>query len=198
MTIWDQRYSKSEYLYGKDPNDFLVQAAPLIPSGPVLCLAAGEGRNAVYLAKQGYAVTAVDISAMGLDKARRLADAAGVKITTEVVDLADYRIVPDYWSGIISIFAHLPPVARAQLHRRCVAGLAPGGMMVIEAYTPAQLQHKTGGPSTASLMMDLQSLEAELQGLEFKYGVEIEREFSEGTLHRGIGAVVQVIAIKPV
>lgn len=197
MTIWDRRYSKSEYLYGKEPNDFVVQATPLIPPGPVLCLAAGEGRNAVYLAQQGYSVTAVDMSAVGLNKAQRLAAAAGVQITTEVADLADFKISTGYWSGIISIFAHLPPITRARLHQHCVAGLAPGGLLVLEAFTPAQLMFKTGGPSMASLMMDLATLQQELQGLEFKYGVETERELAEGSLHQGLAAVVQVIGIKP-
>ncbi|PSN10995.1 SAM-dependent methyltransferase [filamentous cyanobacterium CCP5] len=195
--MWDRRYSKSDYLYGKEPNDFVVQAAPLIPPGPVLCLAAGEGRNAVYLAQQGYAVKAVDISIVGLDKAKRLAAAAGVEIETEVVALADFKIPANYWGGILSIFAPLPPIARAKLHRQCVAGLVPGGMLVLEAYTPAQLQLKTGGPATASLMMDLAILHHELAGLEFKYGVETERQIVEGSGHHGLGSVVQVIAVKP-
>lgn len=197
MTIWDRRYSKSEYLYGKSPNDFLVQVAASIPPGRVLCLAAGEGRNAVYLAQLGYEVKAVDGSAIGLEKAQRLAVAAQVSIETEVADLADFKVVPDTWSGIISIFAHLPPLVRSQLHRQCVDGLVPGGVMVIEAFTPQQLNYGTGGPSVASLMMDLATLQQELQGLEFKHGIELERLLSEGPLHQGLGAVVQVLAIKP-
>lgn len=197
MTIWDKRYSKAEYLYGKEPNDFLVQAAPQIPPGPVLCLAEGEGRNAVYLAEHGYSVTAVDASVVGLEKAQHLARERGVGITTHVLDLADFEIQPDYWSGIVSIFCHLPPLLRETVHRRCVAGLMPGGVLVLEAYTPQQLKLKTGGPPTASLMMQLDDLLKELQGLEFLHAVEVERHLAEGTQHNGPSAVVQIVAVKP-
>lgn len=197
MTIWDKRYSKLDYIYGKAPNDFLVQATRHIPQGPVLCLGDGEGRNGVYLAQQGFEVTSVDGSAIGLQKARQLATEAGVTITTKVIDLVDYVIQPQYWSGIVSIFCHLPPLAREAVHRDCVAGLAPGGVFVLEAYTPQQLSLKTGGPPTASLMMSLEMLEKELTGLEFWHGVELQREIHEGTMHNGLSAVVQVLALKP-
>ena len=111
----------------------------LYPPGPVLCLAEGEGRNAVYLATQGRDVTAVDQSEVGLAKAARLAAARGVSVKPVHADLRDYVIEPGVWSGIVAIFAHLPPQLRRKVHAVVVSGLRPGGVMILEAYTPAQL-----------------------------------------------------------
>ena len=165
--MWDQRYSGQAYAYGTEPNAFLVAMAPRLPTGRVLCLGEGEGRNAVWLASQGYDVTAVDASRVGLQKAQRLAAERGVTITTVHSDLADYDIEPGNWDGIVSVFCHLPPELRAAVHRRCVAGLCSGGVMLLEAYTPGQLVHGTGGPPTVELMMDSEILRKEFAGLEF-------------------------------
>lgn len=195
--MWDERYSDEEYVYGKDPNDFLANAAGKIPKGRVLCIAEGEGRNAVFLAQQGYDVVAVDSSAVGLGKARKLAEEHGVNIETIVCDLANYDIEPDSLDGVVSIFAHVPPEVRKELHRQIVNGLRSGGVLVLEAYRPDQLKFKTGGPPTAEFMMTLENLEEELKGLNFDYGVELDRDVVEGKFHTGKGAVVQLIGVKP-
>lgn len=194
--MWDKRYSSEEYVYGKQPNDFLVSVIDQIPMGRVLCLAEGEGRNAVYLAKQGYEVLAVDSSSVGLAKARKLADEQGVEIQTQHMDLADFDITPDYWDAIVSIFCHVPPDIRSRLHQKVVAGLKPGGVLVLEAYTPKQIEMGTGGPPVAELTMSLVALESELNGLEFAHALECERDVIEGLFHTGRGAVVQLLARK--
>ena len=195
--MWDQRYSAQEYVYGKEPNDFLVSVASEWPPGRVLCLGEVEGRNAVWLAQRGFAVTAVDASTIGLAKARRLAGERGVAIETIGADLAHFVFEPGHWDAVVSIFCHLPAAVRAALHRRVVAGLRSGGRFVLEAYTPRQLQLGTGGPPVLELMMDLQTLRAELAGLDFAHAVETEREIQEGQFHHGVGAVVQILARKP-
>ena len=195
--MWDQRYSGEAYAYGTEPNEFLVAMAPRLPLGRVLCLGEGEGRNAVWLASQGHDVTAADASRVGLEKAERLAVERGVTITTVHSDLAKHEIDPDAWDGIVSVFCHLPPALRAEVHRRCVSGLRSGGVMLLEAYTPRQLGHGTGGPPAAELMMDEETLRAELAGLEFMHLQECEREIHEGAFHNGLGAVVQVVGRKP-
>jgi SAM-dependent methyltransferase len=194
---WDERYSAEEYAYGTAPNGFLAESAHRIPGGRVLCLAEGEGRNAVYLAGQGYDVTVVDWSAVGLEKATRLARDNGVTIDCVCSNLADFHIEPAHWNGIVTIFGHLPREIRARLYGEVVAGLAPGGVFVLEAYTPDQVGRGTGGPPVPELMMDLVSLEKELEGLTFEVGREILREIREGNRHTGEGAVVQVVAAKP-
>jgi len=195
--MWDERYDNPEYVYGTEPNEFLAGAASRIPPGRVLSLADGEGRNGVFLATLGYEVTSVDSSAVGLEKARRLAATRNVPLTTVVADLADYVIAPDAWEGIVSIFCHLPPALRRRVHGQVVRGLAPGGIFVLESYSVRQLLHGTGGPSSEELLVTLDALRAELAGLDLLHAVELERDVHEGTLHHGRSAVVQVIARRP-
>ena len=195
--MWDERYATDEYLYGTEANTFLTSVIDRIPPGRVLCLAEGEGRNAVWLAEQGRSVTAVDASPVGLAKARQLAAARGAHIDAVVADLADYPIPADHWDAIVSIFCHIRPDLRLDLHRRSVRGLRPGGVFVLEAYTPAQLRYRTGGPPHEAMLMTLAGLRQELAGLDFVHAVECEREVVEGRLHHGLGAVVQVVAVRP-
>ncbi|MCB1054637.1 MAG: class I SAM-dependent methyltransferase [Acidobacteria bacterium] len=195
---WDQRFSGDDYLYGTEPNDFLREHAQFLPPGRVLSLAEGEGRNGVFLAERGYRVVGADSSAVGLSKARRLAAERGVEIETHLVDLAELEIEPRAWQGVVSIFCHLPRPVRRRLYRQVVEGLAPGGVLLLEAYNPAQLGRGTGGPPVAELMVDLVSLREDLAGLELLHAVELERDIEEGRLHRGPSAVVQVVARRPV
>ncbi|TRO79105.1 SAM-dependent methyltransferase [Desulfuromonas acetexigens] len=195
--MWDQRYAADEYVYGKKPNDFLAEVSGRLAPGKVLCLAEGEGRNAVFLAGRGHAVTAVDASAVGLEKARKLAAERGVEIAVRVADLADFAIAPASWDAVVAIFCHLPPDLRRLVHRRVVDGLRPGGRFILEAYTPRQLQFKTGGPPTAELLMTLADLKEELTGLDFEIAEEIERDIHEGHCHFGRGAVARILGRKP-
>lgn len=110
--MWDERYSTEEYAYGTAPNEFLVKNAHHIPKGKVLSLAEGEGRNAVFLAQQGYSVTAVDASLVGLNKARKLAEKKGVIVEFIHASLADYDLGEKQWDGIVSIFCPLPSTIR--------------------------------------------------------------------------------------
>jgi hypothetical protein len=195
--MWDDRYSEPGFAYGTRPNDFLVSVADRIPTGPVLCVAEGEGRNAVFIASRGHAVTAVDGSAVGMHKAAALATERGLELTTIVADLGDYDPGLARWAGVVSIFAHTPPVVRVAVHRKLVAALQPGGVLILEAYTPAQVGRGTGGPQNPAMTMTLAGLRDELAGLEFESGRELEREVIEGRYHTGTAAVVQVLARKP-
>jgi SAM-dependent methyltransferase len=194
--MWDERFSEPGYAYGTEPNDFLVSVAERIPKGRVLSLAEGEGRNAAFLAGLGHDVTAVDTSSVGLAKAENLARDRGVSITTVNADLAGFVIEPAIWQGIVSIYCHLPPNIRADLHRRCVAGLAPSGVFILEGFTPRQLEHGTGGPKNVELLMEPHDLRKELAGLDLEIAHEIVRTVSAGKYHGGNAAVVQVLAVK--
>lgn len=195
--MWDERYSEPGYAYGTEPNDFLVSVADRIPDGPVLSLAEGEGRNAVFLAGLGHEVTAVDASSVGLAKADRLAAERGVSITTVHADLADFEIKPGQWQAIVSIYCHIAPELRSDLHRRCVSGLASGGVFILEAFTPRQLAHGTGGPKDVDLLMEPDDLRRELEGLDVETFQEIERTVSAGKYHGGTAVVLQILAAKP-
>ena len=194
--MWDERYSDDKYIYGTTPNDFLRQQAANLTVGDTLCLAEGEGRNAVFLASLGHTVTAVDSSAVGLAKAQELAKANGQSIEVQTVDLADFDLEEARWDTIISIFAHVPPPIRQRVHAQIAQALKPGGTLVLEAYTPAQLGKGTGGPPAAALMMSLDSLKEEITDLLFEHAVELDREIIEGVGHSGVGSVVQLIATK--
>ena len=196
--MWDERYSAEEYAYGTTPNEFLVEKVSCIPKDKVLSLAEGEGRNAVFLAKQGYAVTAVDASLVGLNKARKLAEENGVVVEFIHADLADYDLGENKWDGIVSIFCPLPSSLRKALYKKVVAGLKQDGVFLLEAYTPDQLKHGTGGGNSVDVMQTKESLRFELAGLEFNHLTELERDVREGVYHTGIGSVVQAIATKEI
>lgn len=198
MISWDERYAGDGFFYGTEPNDFLKEQARWIaPAGQVLCLAEGEGRNATHLAGLGHTVTAVDQSAVGLEKASRLAASRGVALRTEQADLADWHLQPGAWDAVVSIWCHLPSVLRSRVHREVVAGLRPGGVFILEAYTPDQMRNGTGGPKDPDLMPTLAQLQAELAGLVFEIGIERERDVREGGGHTGHSSVVQVVARRP-
>ncbi len=194
--MWDKRYSAEEYVYGKEPNDFLRENFAKLKKGKVLCIGDGEGRNSVFLAKQGLEVTALDLSAVGLKKAEKLAKENDVNISTIHADLNDYEFEAETWDCIVSIFCHLPPNVRKKVHKGVVTGLKKDGIFLLESYTPKQLEFGTGGPPNADMMMTLEILEKELAGLKFIHGVETIREVYEGKLHSGKATVVQGIVLK--
>ncbi len=194
--MWDKRYSDKSYVYGTEPNDFLRDQANSLPIGDTLCLGEGEGRNAVFLAGLGHKVMALDASATGLAKAQKLAIQRGVKIETIHADLANYELEANRWDVIVAIYCHLPPPLRMRVHGQIAQSLRPGGIFILEAFTPRQLEFKTGGPPVVEMMMDLEGLRNELTGLDFDIGQELVREVHEGTHHNGTSAVVQLVARK--
>lgn len=199
--MWDERYSASEYVYGTEPNTFMVEQIQKLgewPGARTLELAGGEGRNGVWLAQRGFAVTIVDGSEVGLTKARGLAKSRGVAVETIHADLGTFEVEREGWDMVVSIWAHLPSRIRARLHAALVAGLRPGGVFLLEAYTPAQLAYTTGGPRDLDLLMTREALADELAGLDLVLAQEIERDVQEGVHHGGRSAVVQIVARKPV
>jgi len=197
MVDWDERYREPGYAYGTMPNDFIIAVSDRIPRNRILSLAEGEGRNAVYLATLGCTVTAVDSSAVGLCKAEALAAERNVAITTVVADLAEFKIKPEQWDGIVSCYCHIPSSIRAPLHQAAVRGLKPGGVFVLEAFSKEQLAYDSGGPKDIDMLMSLDDLKNELAGLEFIRATTLERDVREGTRHTGLASVVQIFAVKP-
>lgn len=195
--MWNERYSAEAYAFGTQPNDFLASMLDRLPKGKALCLAEGEGRNAVWLAEHGWDVTAVDVAEVGLAKAQQLAAERDVSINTIHADLADFEIGAKQWDLIVSVFCHLPLALRQRVHAACVSGLNSGGAVLLEAYTPLQLEYKTGGPPVVDLMMTAEALEQEFDGLRFEHLNECVRDVTEGQYHTGDGAVVQMFATKP-
>ena len=196
-TKWDKRYGAADFFYGTEPNDFLRAEAARLPRGDVLCLGDGEGRNGVWLAEQGHTVTSIDLSAVGLAKAAALAETRGVRLTTVQADLATFDLGRDRWHGVVSVFCHLPSALRRDVYARVVRALRPGGVVLLESYTPAQLGRGTGGPPDVDMLVDLVSLRTDFAELEMLHAVERERDVREGKGHRGPSSVVQLIGRKP-
>lgn len=201
--MWDERYGEDGFAYGTEPNDWLAAQMDQIPPGDVLFLAEGEGRNAVAVAvhrkERGVPgrIVAVDLSETGLEKARALGAERGVEIETVATDLAEFTIGEGCWAGVVSVWGHMPPPVRKKVHAAVVKGLCGGGVMILEAYRPEQLEHGTGGPPVAAAMMSAAGLREELAGLEFEILEEVTRHIAEGKYHHGTSATVQLLARKP-
>lgn len=193
--MWNERYASNEFAYGTEPNSFLVQNATLLTS-PVLSLAEGEGRNAVFLASLGLDVLGVDASDVGLAKAQKLAASRGLAIRTQVADLASYEPPEDHFGSVISISAHLPSQLRNSLYPLVELSLRPGGVILLEAYAKSQISRNTGGPKDPDMLMDLAELKQQFPNCEPILAQEIEREVIEGEFHTGLACVVQFIARK--
>jgi SAM-dependent methyltransferase len=164
--FWDQRYEGRPYVYGVEPNTFLTRQRHRLERGwSVLAVADGEGRNGVWLAGQGMRVHAVDQSAVGLQKAMKLALDRGVTLRTTCADLTDWDWPEAAYDAVACIFLHLRPEHRATVHRAMARALKPGGVLILEAFHPAQLQYGTGGPPVAEMLYDPADLRADFAGL---------------------------------
>ena len=194
---WDQRFASTGFVYGEQPNDFLKEHASGLKAGQALCLAEGEGRNAVFLAELGHQVCAQDISPVGLGKAKELAQRRSVNIHTLCCDLAAFHPEPASLDLIAAIWMHLEPELRATVLQRAVEALRPGGHLLIEAYSPKQLGFSSGGPTRRELLIDAAQLQHELAALKPLILQEVEREIAEGSAHQGPSAVVQFFGRKP-
>lgn len=191
--FWDSRYAEADWAYGCEPNDFLREQAQQLQAGEALCLAEGQGRNAVYLASLGHRVTAQDLSPVGLERAEQLAHQRGVTIECLCCDLNDLQLEAESTDLVVAIWMHLP----ADVHAKALRALRPGGHLILEAYTPRQLPLGTGGPPTAELLIEPDQVRTEWQGLDWLVLREQERWIEEGPYHRGQSAVVQAVGRKP-
>lgn len=193
--MWNQRYASDEFVYGTEPNSFLAEHANVLMS-PVLSLAEGEGRNAVFLASLGLQVHGVDGSEVGLAKAQALAHSKGVEIQTEVADLRTFEPPANAYGSVVSISAHLPSKIRHRLYPLVERCLKPGGIILLEAYSEDQLARDTGGPKDADMLMTQAKIEQEFPNCEPILLRELEREICEGQYHTGMASVVQFIGKK--
>ena len=193
--FWNKRYADRNYLYGTEPNSFLTEHSSLL-SSPVLSLSEGEGRNAVFLASRGLEVVGVDISAVALEKAERLAESCGVEIKTLVADLATFEPEENYYGSVISISAHLPSPVRNRLYPLIERSLKRDGVVILEAFSENQLSRSTGGPKDADMLMTVEKLKQEFPNLEPVLLHEVEREVAEGAGHTGLASVIQFIGRK--
>ena len=196
---WNKRFETADYLFGTEPNTYLQAQARHLPArGSALCVADGEGRNSVWLARQGLQVDAFDISAVGVAKARTLAADAGVQVQYDVAD-CDSRAWPAaHYDVVAAIFIQFAdPEMRTRLFANMVKTLRPGGLLIVQGYTPKQLEYKTGGPPQVENLYNellLREAFAALTTIELRM---YEDNLAEGAQHHGRSALAGLVARKP-
>lgn len=199
LDFWNTRYATVDYVFGTAPNAFLAsQASRLQPGWRVLAVADGEGRNGVWLAQQGRVVHAVDGSPVALEKAARLAAAHGVTLQTETVDLLNWDWPLAAYDCVVAIFIQFaPPGQRERLIDGIWRSLKPGGLVLLQGYTPEQVSYGTGGPSDPANMYteaDLRRWFGDWNIIELRTHVS---QIDEGAGHRGLSALIDLVAIRP-
>jgi cyclopropane fatty-acyl-phospholipid synthase-like methyltransferase len=192
--FWNARYAEPGFAYGAEPNAFLVsQKNRLKPGMKALAVADGEGRNGVWLAQQGLDVLSVDGSEVGLRKAQELAQNRGVSIRPELADLTTWKWPEQEFDLVVAIFIHFMPEFRARMHAKMLRALKPDGVLIMEAFTPKQLEYKTGGPPVKEMLYTADMLRADFKAGEILHLEEILTGLNEGPYHRGTAAVVRLM-----
>ena len=194
---WDERYGIDEYVYGKEPNLFLKENFQKIPKGNVLCVADGEGRNSVWLAKNGYNITSIDFSPKAVEKTNRLAQENYVSIKTICNDLLSYNFVENKYDWIVSIFSHFKSEDTKSLHQKYYNALKPGSVFLFEAFAKEQLQLNTGGPKDILLLYDIEDIRNSFPNGKIELLKKDIVYLHEGDLHDGKAVVVRAIIQKP-
>ena len=193
---WNKRFEPADYVFGTEPNDYLREHAVQWQAGSrVLCVADGEGRNSVWLARRGIVVDAFDISDVGVAKARKLAATAGVTVAFDVCDCDAFRWPEATYDGIAAIFVQFAdPAMRTRLFAHMIRALKPGGIVVLLGYGPKQLEYKTGGPSLLEHLYTAEMLREAFAATEIIELREYDDDLTEGTRHRGRSALVGLVA----
>jgi SAM-dependent methyltransferase len=196
---WEARYSAPDYVFGKEPNYFLVKCKPLLPpTGRVLAVADGEGRNSVWLAEQGLDVHAIDFSPTAQDKARALARECGVNVIFELADVHNWTYPEAAYDVVCEIFTQFSTLTERVLKWAGMRkALKPGGLLIIQGYTRKQLVYGTGGPKQLDQLYTRPMLEKAFAGFQHMVFTEEELEMHEGTSHSGISAVIGLTCQKP-
>jgi len=196
---WNKRFEHAAYLFGTEPNVYLRAHAHLYPkSGRVLCVADGEGRNSVWLARQGLQVDAFDISEVGVAKARKLAQDAGVDVNYAVADCDRWPWPQGRYDMVAAIFIQFAdPDMRARLFANMVGALKPGGLLILQGYTPRQLEYKTGGPPILANLYTEELLRTSFAALDLLELRMYEDDLAEGEHHLGHSALAGLVARKP-
>lgn len=197
---WDRRYAAAEgFLFGRGPNAFLAAEAHRLVAGQrVLCLADGEGRNGVFLAQRGLDVLSVDISPVALARARTFAAECRVAVRFEEANLANWRWPQEEYDAVAAIFIQFAgPRLRERIFAGIVGALRPGGLLLLQGYRPEQIAYGTGGPPDAANMYTESLLRAAFAEFEILSLATHDSVIAEGSAHRGISALIDLVARKP-
>jgi cyclopropane fatty-acyl-phospholipid synthase-like methyltransferase len=197
--FWDERYATDDYIFGTAPNVFLASQAGLIrPGMQALAIADGEGRNGVWLAERGVQVHAVDVSPVALKKAHKLAAERSVSLNFEQLDVLAWAWPENAYDLIVAIFIQFaPPPERDRIIAGIRRALKPGGLLILQGYTPKQVEFATGGPGNAANMYTAALLREWFGDWDIRHLHEHESFISEGSHHHGMSALIDLVAQKP-
>ncbi len=193
--FWNEKYQQDDYHYGLKPNRFLELMLESRPPGRLLFVAEGEGRNAVYAAKLGWEVYALDQSERAREKALALAEQEGVEIDYQIADASSFSSNQKF-DAIALIYTHFPPAIRAAIHQNMAQMLKPVGELWLEAFSPGQLEFQSGGPKSLEMLYTPELLQEDFKDLQIRQAEVKRYELDEGPGHQGIGEVIRFRAVK--
>lgn len=194
--FWNERYAEKEFVYGKAPNDFFKTQIDKLTAGKLLLPCEGEGRNAVYAAAKHWEVKAFDQSEKGKEKCLQLAHENNVIVNYQIADALEFDYGTDQYDLIALIFAHFPAAIRSNIHQKCVTALNPGGMLILEAYNPLQINNSSGGPKDTSMLYTDDMLAEDFKKIQILSIENFHTNLNEGAYHSGISDIVRLIAVK--
>jgi SAM-dependent methyltransferase len=196
--VWDKRFSTPDYVFGEEPNAFLVSQAALLAKGQALAVADGEGRNSVWLVQQGFSVDAFDFSAPAIAKAQALATKHQVSVNFTCSDWQSFDWPTAHYDLVAGIFFQFAtPDERAVLFEKIKDSLKPGGLLIIQGYGKNQLNYNTGGPGKLDHLYDDALMHEAFAGYDVLICNTYETTIQEGAGHSGMSALVGFVARKP-
>lgn len=194
---WDERFARDDYVYGEQPNVWIEQNLPALgANAQVLAIADGEGRNTVWLAKQGYRATNWDYSQVGIQKTQQLAQAAGVQVSAQVIDLIHDPLPEVQFDAMVASFFHLPKAHQQTSWQNLLTRLNPGGYLVVQVFDEAQLPNTSGGPKSLDLLYNLDFWQDLLATWQVDICQVCYDDLDEGPLHQGRACVINIKATK--
>ncbi len=193
--FWDERYSEPGSAYGDEPNVWVKEQLSVLSPGKVLIPACGQGRDAIYAAQLGWKVLAFDQSEIGISQLELFAKQEQLSIIAKVENALQFKPAPEF-DALLLIYFHLPPEQRPAMHHLMAGGLKPGGWLILEAFSPAQINYQSGGPQKLDWLFKLEDLKQDFPEFYFHFAEEQVVQLNEGKYHQGDASIVRILAQK--
>jgi SAM-dependent methyltransferase len=194
--FWDKRYSEEAFAYGREPNQYFKQKIDELKPGKLLLPGEGQGRNAVYTAKLGWQVTAIDLSNAAKRRALEFAKQNNVKIQYYVTPLEEFDFPENEFDAAALVFTHFPPEKRSTIHSLIIKSLKTGGKLIIEAFSKKQIGNTSGGPKDLASLYSIDELKEDFKNLKIIESTETQVELDEGPYHQGKADVIRMVIEK--